>query len=131
MRNAYLRYLNAMFNWALMKGYLESNPVARVESASVQRGEVQIYSVNDVQRLLDDCLEADLELLPYRVLTIFCGIRPGGEMSRLQWADVSFEERVVKLRSEITKKGRTRTTQKRKELPNHPAKQVWFINDKL
>jgi integrase len=108
MRNAALRYLRAILNRGVKKGYLKENPVARLEFATVKLGEVQIYSPDEVQRLLEDCLANDLELLPYRVLTIYRGIRPRGEMGRLQWSDVSFTEKVVKLRAATTKKGRTR-----------------------
>jgi integrase len=76
--------------------------------AAVKRGEVQIWTPDEVQRLLDDCMEHDLELLPYRVLTIYCGIRPCGEISREDWSDINWIDGEVKLRAGITKKGRPR-----------------------
>jgi hypothetical protein len=79
-----------MFNWGLKKGFLTENPVARIEFASVKRDEMEIWRVDDVQKLLEDCLADDLELLPYRVLTIFCGTRPRDEMSRLTCNDSNF-----------------------------------------
>jgi integrase len=108
VRNAFLRYLRAVLNWGIRRGYLTGNPVGRVEFATVKRAETQIYTPEEIQRLLDDCLAQDLGLLPYRVLNIFCGIRPRGEMSRVTWADVAWTERVVKLRASVTKKGRSR-----------------------
>jgi integrase len=108
VRNLHLRSLRAMCNWGIKKGYLETNPVAKMEFSTIELGEVKIYTPDDVQKLLDDSLEHDLALLPYRVFSIFCGIRPRGEMGRLTWDDVNWADRVVKLRAGITKKGRAR-----------------------
>src|SRR5262249_6465916 len=108
VRNSILRSLRAMLNYAMKRGYVEQNPVAKVEFSTVRPAETQIYTPDEVQAILDDCMEHDLSLLPYRVLTIYCGIRPHGEMSRVTWADVSWEDRIVKLHSSITKKGRRR-----------------------
>jgi hypothetical protein len=44
--------------------------------------------------LLDDCLA----ILPYRALTIYCGIRPEGEAWRVEWEDVNWEDGMIKLR---------------------------------
>lgn len=111
VRNSHLRILRALLNYGAKKGYLPENPIAKLEFSRVALGEVQLYTPDDVQKLLDDCLEHDLELLPYRVLTIYCGIRPRGEMSRLQWSDIDWADHIVKLRAAITKKGRTRHPQ--------------------
>jgi integrase len=108
VRNSHLRFLRAMFNWSIKRGYLTTNPVAKLEFSVLKRKEVQTYKPEDVQKLLDDCLEHDLELLPYRVFSLFCGIRPRGEMSRLTWDDINWADHVVKLRASITKKGRAR-----------------------
>jgi integrase len=103
-----LATLRAMLNYAMKRGYVDQNPVAKVEFSVVRLGEVQIYTPDEVQRILDDCLEHDLGLLPYRVLTLYCGIRPHGEATRLRWSDVSLADKIVKLHGSITKKGRSR-----------------------
>jgi integrase len=108
MRNTFMTYLRAMMRWGIKKGYLTDNPVARMEFTQIKRQEAQIYTPDDVQQLLDDCMEHDLRLLPYRVLTLFCGIRPSGEVTRVDWSDIKWTDRVVKLQSGITKKGRSR-----------------------
>jgi integrase len=107
-RNAFLRYLGVVLRWGIKRGYLIENPAAKLELTPVKRGEVKIYGVDEVQRLLDDCLDHALELLPYRILTLYCGVRPHGEMSRVCWEDLNWTDKVLKLRQGITKKGRTR-----------------------
>jgi integrase len=109
VRNNFLSFLRVVFNWGIKRGYLDKNPANQVESSVVKRQEVQIYTPDEVQRLLDDALANDLELLPYRVLTIFTGIRPGGEATRVRWEDLKLQgDKVVKLSATITKKGRAR-----------------------
>lgn len=107
-RNSFLSYLRAMFNWGVKRSYLKENPVEKIEFASIKRSEVQIYTPDEVQKLLDDALENDLGLLPYLVLTLFSGVRPHGEVTRVEWVDIKWQDRVVKLSAGITKKGRAR-----------------------
>jgi integrase len=107
-RNNFLTYVRAMFNYGLKKGYLLRNPVDQIEFSVRKRREVEIYTPDEVQRLLDDALEQEPGLLPYRVLTLYCGIRPNGEATRVEWDDIKWEDRVVKLSAAITKKGRSR-----------------------
>ena len=108
-RNAHIRYLGVVLRWGVKKGYLaDDRAVRNLELSPVKPQEVRIYSVDDVEKMLDDCLENDLELLPYRLLTIFCGVRPTGEMSRVRWEDLNWDDNVLKLHAGITKKGRTR-----------------------
>jgi integrase len=103
-----LAILRAILNWGIKRGYLHDNPAVRVERAVVKPPEVQIWTPDEVARLLQDCMENDLELLPYRVFTVWCGIRPCGEISRIDWQDVNLTDCEVRLRAGITKKGRPR-----------------------
>jgi len=107
-RNGFLRYLRAIFGFGMKRGYLERNPVGQIEFSSVKLGEVQVYTPDEVSRLLNDCLANDINLIPYRVLTLWCGIRPRGEMSRIEWDDINWQDRIIKLKASITKKGRSR-----------------------
>jgi integrase len=107
-RNGFIRYLKAIFIYGIKKGYLEKNPISGVEFSSVKLGEVQVYTPDEVQRLTDDCLANDLALLPYRAFTVFCGVRAKGEAARIQWSDLNWEEKVLKLRSGVTKTNHTR-----------------------
>jgi integrase len=107
-RNGFLRYLRAIFGFGIKRGYLERNPISQIEFSTVKQGEPQVYKPDEVARLLDDCMANDLGLLPYRVLTLYAGIRPRGEMSRIEWDDINWQDRIIKLKASITKKGRSR-----------------------
>jgi integrase len=109
-RNAKMRRLRSVFNFAAKREWMgdSANPVSKMEWAKSNHSEVQIFPVKTVQALLSHALANDLEFLPYRVLTFFCGIRPEGEMERLEWSDVRIKEKTVVLRAEITKTKRKR-----------------------
>jgi integrase len=109
-RNAKMRRLRSVFNFAIKRGWLVdgNNPISKLDFAENGKSEVQIFTVDQVQKLLNHALENDLEFLPYRVLTFFCGIRPEGEMERLEWSDIDTQQKLVTLRAEITKTKRKR-----------------------
>jgi integrase len=108
VRNAWMRYLRAVLNFGVKRDYLTSNPVAKLDFEEVTKGDTEIFEPATIQAILDDCLKHDLQFLPYRVLGFFCGIRPEGELSRLEWQDVDLDAKQVTLRAEITKKKRKR-----------------------
>jgi integrase len=108
VRNAFMRYMRAVFNWGLKRDYLAANPIEKMEFARVTKGETKIFDPATVQAILNDCLENDLAFLPYRVIGFFAGVRPGGELLRLGWSDIDLDARQVTLRAEITKKKRKR-----------------------
>ena len=63
-----------------------------------------------VEKLLCDALTNDLELVPFLVLSFYCGIRPDGELQKLIWSDLnlSASEYHVTIRPSVAKKRRKR-----------------------
>jgi integrase/recombinase XerD len=106
-RNLVLRHLRAFFNYGIKKGYLQENPVARLEFVEVERKEVEIVPPAKVARMLAHALRHDLELLPFLVLGFFAGIRPE-ELRLLQWDDVDLAEKAITIRPEVSKTRRRR-----------------------
>ena len=107
-RNPVMRYLRAVFNFGIRRGFLTENPVARLDFADRPRREVETVPVDQVRTMLDHALEHDLELLPFLVLGFFCGIRPDGELLELEWSDVRLAENEVTIRPEVSKTNRRR-----------------------
>jgi integrase len=109
-RNAKMRRLRSVFNLSVKRGWMadNANPVSKLDFADGKRDEVEVFPVKTAQALLEHALNNDLEFLPYRVFTFFCGIRPEGELERLEWSDVRLAEKTVVLRAEITKTKRKR-----------------------
>jgi integrase len=107
-RNATMRYLRAMFNHGIKRGYLLDNPILKLDFAHRVRREVQTIPSAIVARMLNHALENDLQLLPFLVLGFFAGIRPDGELQKLEWSDVVFEENTIVIRPEVSKTNRRR-----------------------
>jgi integrase len=108
VRNAFMRNLKALFNWGEPRGYVMGNPILKIEYEETVKGETEIFEPEIVQAILQDCLVNDLELLPFRVFGLFCGVRPDGELRKLLWEDFDWTDQKLTLRAEITKKKRRR-----------------------
>jgi integrase len=107
-RNAIMRYLRAVFRLGIRKGYLQTDPVSRLEFVRRQRKEVETIPHRKVAKMLQHALKNEPELLPFLVFGFFCGIRPEGELLKLEWSDVSLTDRAVTIRPEISKTNRRR-----------------------
>jgi integrase len=108
VRDAFRRYVRAVFNFGVRLDYLSANPAAKLERGNLVKGETEIFTPHQVKEMLAVALEHDLEFLPYRVFAFFCGIRPAGELTRLDWSNVSIADRIVTLPAAITKTKRKR-----------------------
>lgn len=107
-RNACLRYLRAVFNFGIKREFLVENPVNRLDFAERRRREVETIPGDQVQSMLEHALSEDLELLPYLVFGFFAGIRPDGELQKLEWDDVKLTEGTIVIRPEVSKTNRRR-----------------------
>ncbi|HAK06597.1 MAG TPA: hypothetical protein DCO65_04915, partial [Spartobacteria bacterium] len=93
VRNAFLRYLRAAFNFGIRREWCSDNPVRRIEMERV-RMRRELLTNSEVAALLKTVCKTDLQLLPFHVLCIFAGIRPE-EVGRLFWSNVNINERFV------------------------------------
>ena len=109
-RNPVMRYLRAVFFYGIKRGYLTENPIARLDFAERPRREVETIPADQVSKMLNHALETDLELLPFLVCGFFCGIRPDGELQKLEWRDIDFSDSdsAVVIRPEVSKTNRRR-----------------------
>lgn len=101
VHNAFLRYLRAVFNFGIRKGWCDGNPVKRIEMHSLKMRK-EILTNSQVTTLLKAVCDDDFELLPYHVLCIFAGIRPK-EVERLAWSNINMEERFIEVPDEKSK----------------------------
>jgi integrase len=112
VRNARMRRLRSVFNLAIRKKWMPagSSPIAEIDFADTEKREVQVYSPAEVERMLSHALSDDLALLPFLTLAFFTGVRPEGELTRINWSDIHFEGDTpqVIIRSEVSKTKRRR-----------------------
>jgi len=107
-RNAKMRILRAVFNLGIKRGYLVENPINRLDFAELEKGEVETFTVGETTKLLTAALEHEIELLPFLVLGFFCGIRPDGELQKLQWEHVHLKEKQIVIPPSVAKTKRRR-----------------------
>ena len=107
-RNAKMRVLRAVFNLGIKRGYSTENPIARLDFAELETGEVEVFTVVQTSALLKATLENDFELLPFFVLGFFCGIRPDGELQKLEWSRVHLTDKQIVIPPEVAKTKRRR-----------------------
>jgi integrase len=107
-RNPVLRYWRAVFNLGLKRGYLAKNPIEGLDFERRKRKEVETLTAEQVKKMLEHSLEHDLQLLPFLVLGLFCGVRPDGELQKIEWRDIDLTDRVVTIRPEVSKTTRRR-----------------------
>jgi integrase len=106
VRNAFLRNLRAVFNFGVKRGWLETNPISKLDFENIKKGEVVTLSPTESEALMT-AAESDNDLLPYHALGLFAGIRPL-ELERLEWRHVDLVESHIEIVAAVSKTGRRR-----------------------
>jgi integrase len=90
-RNLEIRHLKSIFRYGIKRGWISANPVLSLELAELGRREVECFTAHQVQALFDYAYANDPELIPFFAFGFFCGIRPEGELQKLDWSCVHFD----------------------------------------
>jgi integrase len=107
-RNPVMRYLRAVFFFGIKRGFLKENPISRLDFAERKRKEIETIPTDKVEAMLKHALKNDFALLPYLVFGFFSGIRPDGELQKLEWDDVKLASKEIVIRPEVSKTNRRR-----------------------
>jgi integrase len=107
-RDHAIKYWRAVFNYGIQKKVLLENPIDDVDKKESVSDEAAIISNAHVRGLLNYALEYELPLLPYFVFGFFEGLRPDGELLKLDWDAVRFDTKKIIMTRRITKKKQTR-----------------------
>lgn len=126
--NAMLREVKAVLNFGMKakNGWLKKNPAENVDKRTHDLGEVQIYSVDEIKKLMDATVRKHPKLVPVMAVMTFAGIRPDqndGEIVKLDWTHLLYDDRHhkrIELPASITKTGKQRTVKMR------PALSSWI-----
>jgi integrase len=106
VRNAFLRNLRAVFNFGVKRGWLESNPISKLDLEQLSREEVVTLTPKEAESLMS-AADADHDLLPYHALALFAGVRPL-ELERLDWQQIDLTEGHIEIAPKVSKTGRRR-----------------------
>jgi len=98
-RNNARRAVVNLFNYAVRKKYIPSNPAAAIKKAKTTGGEIGILTPEQIATLLS---YADSTILPYFALAAFAGIRPE-ELLKMNWSDIRWKQGIIRIRAEISK----------------------------
>ena len=97
-QNNIRRLVSTMFKFAIKRGYLpkDHDEISGVEKASVDSGEIEVFSAAELQKLFAACLtpvkergkwRTREEMIPYLAVAAFCGLR-AAEIMRLDWSEI-------------------------------------------
>lgn len=112
--------LHALFKCAMKHQWCSSNPIDSIEKKIVQEREVIPLTIKEIKRLTDTAKTKKFEVcMPALGLMLWAGIRPA-EVSRLQWEDIDWQEKVIVMRSRHTKTGGCR------HVTIHPVLMTWL-----
>jgi integrase len=92
------------FNFAIRRGWLLKNPADRLELPKIVHGEPEIFTVDEVRRLMAATLFRDRDpLLPacraYLAIGLFAGLRPESEIAPLEWKHVDLETATIRVKA--------------------------------
>jgi integrase len=95
------------FNWCIHEqGIPMRNPLEKIK-IEVPEKEVSIFTPVEAEKLLRLCQNSFPQLLAYHAVSLFGGLRPS-EAELLEWSDIHFDEKQIKVPKEISKVKRTR-----------------------
>jgi integrase len=103
-RNSYRSRLSLLFEFGRKCGWVGSNPLSDVAKAKVREALPGILTVEQTARLLEAAGE---ETLPFWALATFGGLRTA-ELTRLQWEDIHFADKLIEVPATSSKTGSRR-----------------------
>ncbi len=106
-RKNYLTTLTTLFNFAIKQGYRDDNPAASIDRPRWDEAEVRILTVPQAKNLLAAAMAKDPPMLPALAIGLFAGLRRS-EIFSLQWGEIEWEHKVIKVRSSSAKSRRHR-----------------------
>lgn len=97
-QNNIRRLVSTLFKFAIKRGYLpkDHDEISGVEKATVDSGEIEVFSPAELQKLFAACQtpvkergkwRTREEMIPYLAVAAFCGLR-AAEIMRLDWSEI-------------------------------------------
>ncbi len=104
-RNKRRIHLVGLFNYAVDRKYCTENPASALVRANVDKTKAYIIPPKDAAALMAYTEKDEPEMAPYLALCLFAGLRPAGEMSRLDWKDIDLDRKEIFITDTISKTG--------------------------
>jgi integrase len=97
--------LSRVFAWAVRRGMVSTNPVAKLDRSErprIERRELRILSGDEIAKLLTAATSDRYRLM--LAVSIFAGLRQG-ELLGLKWGDLDLEVGVLRVRRQLDRSG--------------------------
>lgn len=110
--NNYIRVISVMCKFFLARGYMNNDPTSKIKSISKSRlpqKERNIISSADLRKIYEYLSEHNKHYLLACYLEYYCFVRPK-ELSMLQVRDISYKNRVILIRREVSKNRKEQIT---------------------
>lgn len=107
--------MSIIFNWAVEHKLIKNNPVKELKRFKVSTKQPRFFSQKEISLILNSCSR---RWYPAYLILLHTGMRRG-ELTNLEWADIDFERKVIKIKS---KDGWSPKGKREREIP---------INDEL
>jgi len=96
-------HLVSVFNYAVKRKYRRDNPASALEIPTKVKSTPHVLAVKDVECLMRYTAGHEPNMIPYMALCLFAGIRPVGEMKRLDWKDIDFRRSEIFVSDTVSK----------------------------
>jgi len=105
-KKAHRGCIGRMFKHAVKIGAAAENPIDKAEPIIFEVPDAEILTPTEVAALLSSASD---DVLPALAILFFAGVRPDGEILRLDWSKIDLEEKIIRMSKTITKNKRPRT----------------------
>jgi site-specific recombinase XerD len=95
---------HGLFQWALDRGLISSNPVTRAKAPKVKQGEVGTITASQLRNLLHTALSVAPRSVPALAVWAFCGVRRA-ELTRMRFEDLDIERKELRVSAKAAKTG--------------------------
>jgi integrase len=113
----FYRAVQNLFNYAIRRQLLKENPIKNVPKIKVAAGEIEIYTPEELEALLN---QAAPDIVPYLAIGAFAGLR-SAELQRLEWKAVDLQSGYITVTADIAK------TASRRIVPIAPNLREWLL----
>lgn len=111
--------ISVLFGYAERRRMIEANPVARTGRPKLVDKAPEIFSVDELQGLLDAALATEPDVVPMLALGAFAGLRDA-EIKRLHWNEIDLCRGFVEVKANKAK------TARRRIIPIQPNLAGWL-----
>jgi integrase len=111
--------ISVLFGYAAKRRMIDSNPALHTERVKLQDNPPEIFTVNELQSLLETAQRIAPDVLPMLALGAFAGVRDA-EIKRLHWSEVDLTRQHIEIKAAKAKSARRRI------IPIQPNLVAWL-----